>query len=160
MEDKQSDFLDIGGMTCQSCVVRIEKKVGKLEGVEQVTVNLATNIAEVTYAKDKIKLSEIIKNIEKIGYEAQIHKENAVIDDKAEKIEKEELLKLKVAMGFAIPILYIAVSHMFSLPLPSIINPETEPVAFSLLQLLLSLPIMWVSRYIYKRIQGIKSSKS
>ena len=65
MEDKQSDFLDIGGMTCQSCVVRIEKKVGKLEGVEQVTVNLATNIAEVTYAKDKIKLSEIIKNIEK-----------------------------------------------------------------------------------------------
>ena len=158
MEDKQSDFLDIGGMTCQSCVVRIEKKVGKLEGVEQVTVNLATNIAEVTYAKDKIKLSEIIKNIEKIGYEAQIHKENAVIDDKAEKIEKEELLKLKVAMGFAIPILYIAVSHMFSLPLPSIINPETEPVAFSLLQLLLSLPIMWVSRYIY--IRGFKALKA
>lgn len=160
MEEKQnnSDFLDISGMTCQSCVVRIEKKIGKLEGVEKVTVNLATNIAEVSYAQDKIKLSEIIKNIGNIGYEAQIHKENAEIDDKAEKIEKEELFKLKIAIGFAIPILYIAVSHMLSFPLPSIISPHMNPVAFSLVQLLLSLPIIWVSRNIY--IRGLKALKA
>lgn len=159
MENKENNnFLDIGGMTCQSCVVRIEKKIGKLDGVEKITVNLATNIAEVSYIQDKIKLSEIIKNIENIGYEAELHKENVKINDKAEKIEKEELFKLKIAMGFAVPILYIAVSHMFSFPLPSLINPEARPVAFSLIQLLFSIPIIWVSRHIY--IRGIKALKA
>lgn len=155
---KSNEFLDITGMTCQSCVVRIEKKIGKLEGVEKITVNLATNIAEIIYAQDKIKLSEIIKNIKNIGYEAELHKENIELNDRLKEAQKKELTRLKIAMIFAIMIIYITVSHMFYLPLPKTIHPEINPVNFSLVQLLLSLPILWISREIY--IRGLKAFRA
>jgi Cu+-exporting ATPase len=42
--------LDIGGMTCASCVRRIEKSLLKLDGVTDARVNLATEVASITYA--------------------------------------------------------------------------------------------------------------
>ena len=45
----QTTTLQIGGMTCASCVTRIEKSLNKLDGVTDARVNLATEIASVTY---------------------------------------------------------------------------------------------------------------
>ena len=42
-------FLDITGMSCSACSSRIEKVVGRMEGVEEITVNLLTNKAQVNY---------------------------------------------------------------------------------------------------------------
>jgi Cu+-exporting ATPase len=68
-----ADFytLDIGGMTCASCVSRVEKALGKVPGVEGVTVNLATEQARVRLTKGALAhLEDLIGAIQKTGYEA------------------------------------------------------------------------------------------
>ncbi|HRT82655.1 MAG TPA: heavy metal-associated domain-containing protein, partial [Oscillospiraceae bacterium] len=60
--------IPIEGMTCAACSARIEKVVGKMEGVKSVSVNLATEKAVVEYDRKALKLSSIRQGIEKIGY--------------------------------------------------------------------------------------------
>jgi len=61
--------INIGGMTCAACVRRVEKKLTKVEGVDTVIVNLATNTASVSYNPEVIEAGGIGEEIEKIGYE-------------------------------------------------------------------------------------------
>src|SRR5690606_757822 len=72
---KQKIHLDIKGMTCASCVNRIEKGLMKSEAISSVSVNLATEGATVEYDPEKIKVSNIISLVEKIGYHALAHSE-------------------------------------------------------------------------------------
>ncbi len=58
----------ITGMSCASCVKAIETALRKLEGVENASVNLATESAYVEYDPSKVSLEKIIETIEKIGY--------------------------------------------------------------------------------------------
>ena len=62
--------LEIGGMTCASCAMRIEKKLNKLDGVV-ATVNYATEKAKVT-VPDGYDPAALIAEIEKTGYSASI----------------------------------------------------------------------------------------
>ena len=68
--DEQSLDLAITGMTCASCSARIERNLGKIDGVEAV-VNLATEKARVTHP-DTIDPAEIIAAVEKSGYGATV----------------------------------------------------------------------------------------
>jgi Cu+-exporting ATPase len=61
---------EIGGMTCASCVMRIEKKLKKLEGVEAANVNLATERGTVTYDPQKVTVLQLANAIEAAGYQA------------------------------------------------------------------------------------------
>jgi P-type Cu+ transporter len=63
--------LDIGGMTCASCVGRVEKALEKIPGVEAASVNLATEQAKIRIKTGSISLADIISLITKTGYEAQ-----------------------------------------------------------------------------------------
>lgn len=63
--------LEIGGMTCASCVNRIERKLKKVEGVEVATVNLATERGTVTFDSSKTDLPKLIETIEAAGYTAK-----------------------------------------------------------------------------------------
>ena len=60
--------LEIGGMTCASCAMRIEKKLNKLDGVE-ASVNYATEKARVT-VPEGFDARELIAEVEKTGYTA------------------------------------------------------------------------------------------
>lgn len=62
--------LDITGMTCASCSARIEKKLGRLEGVDAV-VNLATEKATVRYA-DPVTVEELLATVRRTGYGAEV----------------------------------------------------------------------------------------
>jgi len=57
------------GMTCSSCVARIEKKVSRLQGVNQVSVNLAGETATISFQDDLIGFGAIMETIRKSGYE-------------------------------------------------------------------------------------------
>jgi Cu+-exporting ATPase len=73
IDQTNSEFftLDIGGMTCASCVGRIEKVLNKIPGVEAASVNLATEQAKIRIKTGSISLAEIISLVKKTGYEAQ-----------------------------------------------------------------------------------------
>lgn len=79
--------LDIGGMTCASCVGRVEKALDKMPGVEAATVNLATEQARVRIKLDsKVTIEDIISQVQKTGYEAKEslpHGNNAHADEKS-----------------------------------------------------------------------------
>ncbi|HSF97568.1 MAG TPA: heavy metal translocating P-type ATPase [Ornithinibacter sp.] len=62
--------LDIGGMTCASCVRRIEKSLLKLDGVAEAKVNLATEVASVTFAPGAIDVDGLTAAVTRAGYTA------------------------------------------------------------------------------------------
>ncbi|MFA5528121.1 MAG: heavy metal translocating P-type ATPase [Peptostreptococcales bacterium] len=64
----ERESIKISGMTCAACSQRIEKMVGKLDGVKNSSVNLATEKLSVEYDKEQVDLSRIKETIEKIGY--------------------------------------------------------------------------------------------
>ncbi|MBF0351096.1 MAG: copper-translocating P-type ATPase [SAR324 cluster bacterium] len=142
----------IRGMTCAACVSRIEKKVSKLEGIKNISVNLATEYAEIQFDADKIRMSMIKEEIRKAGYEPvdietqdQQHQENI---RKARELQhqKQEML---LAMGFSFCLLLIAMGEMAGLPMPKWLSTEHHPEFFSTLQAVLVLPVLWLGRRFY-----------
>ena len=70
---------DVKGMTCASCSSRIEKVVGKIDGVNDVVVNLATEKMSVDFDQDKVNVNQIEEKVKKAGYEAiEIQSDNIV----------------------------------------------------------------------------------
>lgn len=143
-------IIPISGMTCASCAKAVERSVGKLDGVQTVDVNLATEKASISYIPEKVKLSEIKEAIKKAGYEPRdAENKNAVDEDKIRKEKEVKSLWIKfiVSAVFAIPLFYIAMGQMIKepfgpLPLPQIINPDINPLNFGLIQLFLTIPIV------------------
>jgi len=70
LETNEVCTLDIGGMTCASCVRRIEKAVGKLDGVSDARVNLATEVASITYDPQLLTVDDLTAAVAKAGYSA------------------------------------------------------------------------------------------
>lgn len=69
--------LKIKGMTCASCVNRIERVLNSKPGIFNTSVNLATEKARVVFEDSLINTEEIIKSISKVGYQASLNlKEN------------------------------------------------------------------------------------
>lgn len=156
INDFRETEIDITGITCQVCVNKIEKKVGKLEGVKEIAVNLANSRGKILYDSEKIKLSEILEVIKKLGYEGKKHKD---IEEDSKAIEsekklKQEFLEFKLAIFFSAIVFYISMGTMVGLPVPNIISPEINPLNFALIQLILAIPVIYIGRRFYK--VGIK----
>src|SRR3712207_7084843 len=62
--------LDIGGMTCASCVGRVEKALNRMDGVNAAEVNLATEVATVRFDPAQIGLEDLTAAVTKAGYTA------------------------------------------------------------------------------------------
>lgn len=148
--------LDIDGISCQVCVNKIEKKVSKLNGVKSVVVNLANSRGKIIYDSDVIKLSEILEVMKKMGYTGTKHEELAedLKDREKEAHLKREFLEFKIAIIFSAVVFYIAMGTMMGLPVPDVISPDTHPLNFALIQLVLALPVIYIGRRFY--IVGIK----
>ena len=152
---------NITGMSCAACSAKVERVVGKLDGVENVSVNLLTNSMQVEYKEDKLSSNDIIKNIADAGYGASL-----ATDSKQKKEEKSikktnddaiasMKFRLKVSIVFLVILMYFSMGSMIGLPLPKFLSGEGNPVGFALTQLLLVLPVMYVNRKYY--ISGFKS---
>ena len=89
--------LIITGMSCAACAARIEKVVGKRDGVGEAQVNLATNTARVKYDPLKIKSYEIIEAIQKTGYGAEKIEEDR--PDRASELRRAEMRSLAVLVA-------------------------------------------------------------
>jgi len=59
----------VDGMTCASCSSAVEKITGKLNGVETVSVNLATGKMNITFDEEIVSQDDIFRKIEKAGYQ-------------------------------------------------------------------------------------------
>lgn len=67
-ESIQNLSIPISGMTCASCASHVEDALGQLPGVRDVVVNLATNKALLNYDPEKVKLIDMQRAVEDMGY--------------------------------------------------------------------------------------------
>lgn len=152
---------NITGMSCAACSAKVERVVGKLDGVENVSVNLLTNSMQVEYKEDKLSSNDIIKNIADAGYGASLatatkqKKEEKSIKKTNDEAIDSMKFRLKVSIVFLAILMYFSMGSMIGLPLPKFLSGEGNPVGFALTQLLLVLPVMYVNRKYY--ISGFKS---
>jgi Cu+-exporting ATPase len=70
-----STTLDIEGMTCASCVGRVQKALARVDGVVEASVNLATETATVSYVPGLITLDQLTGAVEKAGYVGSVRAE-------------------------------------------------------------------------------------
>ncbi len=68
---QQTVTLEIDGMTCASCVARVEKALGKVEGVVSAQVNLATETAQVRFATGIAGVDALVAAVDRAGYAAK-----------------------------------------------------------------------------------------
>lgn len=154
---------DISGMHCAACSSRIERVVGRMEGVEKISVNLAAASAEVWPGdgRDSDLQQKIVERVAALGFSAA----PATDDDAGRQFEEGKarvaadiqarLRRLLPMVAFALPLLVISMGHMFGLPLPQALDPHLSPRAFMLAQLVLTLPVVWLGRHFY--VDGIKA---
>ncbi len=101
--------LDINGMTCASCVRRVERALSKVEGVETASVNFAAETARVTFAGD-IPVEQLVSAVEKAGYEASESQPDK--DREAERAShaRTTLLTLIAGALLAVPTVILAMA--------------------------------------------------
>lgn len=158
--ESSTKTLKIEGMTCASCAKNVERATRKLDGVTESSVNFATEKLTISYESSKVKVSDIKKAIEKAGYKA-VEEETSVDTDKERKEKEIKSLwrRFIISAIFTVPLLYMAMGHMFGealgISLPEVIDPMMNPWNFAITQLILVLPPMIVG-YKYFTI-GFKS---
>lgn len=155
----------VTGMTCSACSARVEKSVRKLDGIENVTVNLLTNSMQVEYDENVLNSGTIIAAVTDSGYKAELYgakadkaKTNTSVSDKAQSESRSMKKRLIWSFVFLIPMMYISMHHMlyewFGLPVPQIVksafHSTQNSVAFAFTQFLLLLPILYLNQKYYK----------
>ena len=153
---------DVTGMSCAACSARIEKVVGKLEGVKSVTVNLLMNNMTVDFDENTLNDDKIIQAVVGAGYGASLPREENAPQTTAEKTVNpadEELASMKTrlvwSIVFLVPLMYVAMGHMLHLPMPSWLHGEGNYLTNALVQLLLCVPVLFLNRKFY--VVGLKA---
>lgn len=145
---------NITGMSCAACSAHIEKSVSKLDGVENVSVNLLKNSMSVSYDESSVTVNDIIKAVESGGYGASEAgaKKTAVPQQKSGLTVKRRLI---ISIIFLVILMYISMGHMLGAPFLSVFDKTENAIAFAFTQFLLTIPIICVNFSYYT--DGFKS---
>ena len=138
---------DVTGMTCSACSSRVEKCVSKLEGVNEVSVNLLTNSMQVEFNDAVIQEQGIIDAVVHAGYGASVQGKKKAFDTRESLKENKknpvqehmEYMKKRTIWSFIflIPLMYVSMGHMIGLPLPGFLHGTVNAVGFAMTQFLL-----------------------
>jgi len=155
---------NITGMTCSACSSHVQRAVEKLEGAAEVQVNLLTNSMSVNYDEAILGTDKIIEAVEKAGYGASLadslknsssNKNSAdgktsgtrSFQNDAAKLERDKIKKrLILSLVFMIPLFYVSMGHMASLPIPHFLHGIENALIFSFTQFLLALPVLIINK--------------
>ncbi len=162
MSSAQShERVPVRGMTCAACAARIERVVKSMPGIDEVSVNLASEEMAVRFDPGQVDLAAMAERVSAAGFTLDVAK-TAVGEGTAdaaarwEERSREQRQKLTAlrrelcfAFAFAVPLLMLSMGEMAGLPLPYFISPHFSPLVFSLAQMALCLPVLWAGRRFY-----------
>lgn len=154
----------VTGMTCSACSAHVEKAVRKVAGVSDVAVNLLQNSMTVTYDAKSTSDTQIVSAVEHAGYGASPVSQSregsstaapAAAVDMAAREETSMRHRLIASILLLIPLMYIAMGSMAGLPLPGFLDGLDNAITFGMVQLILTLPILYINRSYFEK--GFKS---
>ena len=155
----KKQLLDITGMSCSACSSRIEKVVNRMQGVEQMSVNLLKNNAHITFDESVVDEKEIIARIEKLGFGARVHAANVAApvpqQDTAAQEMEEMRQRLIGSLIFAGLVFYQHMGRMWGWPLPGFILGQENELINALLQMLWCIPVLFIDRKYF--IHGVRN---
>ena len=155
----KKQLLDITGMSCSACSSRIEKVVNRMQGVEQMSVNLLKNNAHVTFDESVVDEKTIIARIEKLGFGARVHAANVAApvpqQDTAAQEMEEMRQRLIGSLIFAGLVFYQHMGRMWGWPLPDFILGQENELINALLQMLWCIPVLFIDRKYF--IHGVRN---
>ena len=133
--------LPVAGMTCASCVGRVERALRKVPGVAIASVNLAAQTASVESLPGVVSVEDLRAAVEGAGYTVPVASAGEDPVARQERTQREEeralLTRLRVGVGLGVPLLLLSHWEMFAghgtLPF--------SPFTAALLQFLLATPI-------------------
>ncbi|MCI9625969.1 MAG: copper-translocating P-type ATPase [Clostridia bacterium] len=138
---------DVTGMTCSACSSYVEKAVGKLDGVQDVSVSLLQNTMTVDYDERAVKEKQICKAVEKGGYHAKAQgsaeTQAAAPEDGGQAAVKTRLIW---SVLFLAVLMYVSMGHMLHLPQPFFLEGAENAAVQLLTQFLLTLPVLVLNR--------------
>lgn len=144
---------DITGMSCAACSARIESAVSKVDGVDNVSVNLLTNSMSVD---GNISDDVIIDAVTNVGYGANVKgTKNVEKNKKTLKDEQTPLLvkRLIVSLVFLIPLMYVSMGHMmWGWPVPEFL--QDNYVGIGLFELIFTIIVMIINQKFF--VSGFK----
>ncbi|TGM05305.1 heavy metal translocating P-type ATPase [Leptospira jelokensis] len=133
--------LDLFGMTCANCALRIEKGLSKLAGVSEVRVNFARESVFLR-SDESVTVDSLLKTVESLGYSATLHDPNK--QSETEKKQKDHIRVLKIRFFlsalFSLPLFYGMVTHfqfLSFLPMPHILMDRW-------VQMILATPVQFI----------------
>ena len=167
------DKFDVGGMTCAACQAHVDRAVSKLDGVQNVAVNLLAGSMLVDYDPAQVTPDDICTAVDRAGYSAspvsagteaapggsaQAGSGAAHMESPTKKLEAAASAmraRLIISIIFLVPLFYIGMGHMLGWPLPSIFTDHTHSMTLALTELVLLIPIVYVNDAYF--INGFKS---
>ena len=155
----KKQLLDITGMSCSACSSRIDKVVNRMQGVEQMSVNLLKNNAHVTFDESVVDEKAIIARIEKLGFGARVHAANVAApvpqQDTAAQEMEEMRQRLIGSLLFGGLVFYQHMGRMWGWPLPSFILGQENELINALLQMLWCILVLFIDRKYF--IHGVRN---
>ena len=154
----RQETLLLTGMSCSACSSRIEKVVNKMDGVDNMAVNLLKNKGQVTYDESRVDLPTIIARIEKLGFGAAPEAALpavAVAQAPAEDPLAAMKTRLLGSLIFTVPVFYLHMGSMYNWPLPQVLLGQEGLLLSALLQLLFAIPVLFLGRAYFS--QGFKN---
>lgn len=146
---------NVTGMSCAACVTRVEKAVLKVSGVTSCAVSLLTNSMGV---EGNFSVDDVISAVTDAGYTASVKGQKAKADE-SDMFKDRETPALKKRLWssvvFLVVLMYFSMGYvMWNFPLPAFF--QSNPVAVGIVQLILTMIIMFINRKFF--ISGIKSA--
>lgn len=154
---------DITGMTCSACSARIEKSVGRLPGIKEVSVNLLKNSMVASYDESVLDTAGIVQAVEKAGYgafpktAADVQNKSSAADrtqnpgtSTAQAEYKQMKQRLLLSALFTVPLFYISMGHMMGWPLPGFLLGMENAMTFAFTQFLLVIPVVFINFKYYR----------
>ncbi len=144
----------VAGMTCAACSARVEKVTSQVAGVTLVEVNLLSGSMTVHADSDRVS-DDVIRVVRQAGYDAYL------TNGKIEKTTaaSDALVKMKRRLipsaAFLLVLMYFTMWHMIGLPMPSWYHGVENALIAALLQLVLTLPVVFLNRSYYTK--GLKA---
>ena len=100
-------LFDVTGMTCASCVARVEKAVGRVDGVTDARVNLASGRAAVCYDSSKATVADLLGAVQRAGFGAEATGDGADNErGESDSRHRRDVLVLSSAVALTLPLLF------------------------------------------------------